>query len=83
MGSKEFLEICKEHIIEYKDKADNTSLSVENMYVVWHCKTLQNYKTLLTTNIPDGMYYELTFNGNKNELYMDVYKKWQNMCFII
>ena len=45
------------------------------MYLfVWSCKTLQNNKALLSTNISDGMYYECTYNGDKNELYFDAYK---------
>ena len=52
-----------------------------DVYVVWYCKTLQNHKALLSTNVSDGMYYEMTFNGDKNQLYMDAYKKWQNICF--
>ena len=24
------------------------------------------------------MYYELTYNGDKKELYLDAYKKWEN-----
>ena len=42
------------------------------------CKTLQNSKTLLSTTANDGMYYELTYNGDKEELYLDAYKKWEN-----
>ncbi len=49
--------------------------------MVWSCKTLQNSKALLSTTVPDGMYYELTYNGDKHELYFDAYKKFQNMCF--
>lgn len=30
---------------------------------------------------PDGMYYEFTYNGDKDELYMDAYKKWENICY--
>jgi hypothetical protein len=26
------------------------------------------------------MYYELTYNGDKDELYLDAYKKWENLC---
>ena len=39
------------------------------------CKTLQNNKALLSTNIYDGMYFECTYNGDKKELYIDAYKK--------
>ena len=26
------------------------------------------------------MYYEITYNGAKHELYFDAYKKWENLC---
>ena len=35
------------------------------------------------TTLYDGMYYEFTFNGDKNELYLDAYKKWENICYQI
>lgn len=37
-----------------------------------------NAKALLSTTVSDGMYYELTYNGDKKELYLDAYKKWEN-----
>ena len=42
------------------------------------CKTLQNNKALLSTTLFDGMYYECTYNGDKKEMYVDTYKKWEN-----
>lgn len=30
--------------------------------------------------VDDGMYYEITHNGDKKETYLDVYKKWENQC---
>lgn len=85
MGSQEFLNICKAKVADYFnghcEKTDLVDITVNDVYVVWYCKTLQNHKALLSTNAPDGMYYELTFNGDRNELYMDAYKKWQNICF--
>lgn len=44
-------------------------------------KTLQNNKALLSTTVPDGMYYEITYNGDKRECYFDAYKKWENRCY--
>ena len=44
------------------------------------CKALQNHKALVSTPRPDGMYYELTYNGDKRELYFDAYKKFENRC---
>lgn len=84
MGTKEFLEWCTEEVIRYfnsrVDKTDNKVLKEDDVFVVWNCKTLQNNKALLSTTVSDGLYYGFTFNGNKEELYMDVYKKWENIC---
>ena len=84
MGSKEFLELCKHKIVEYYnervDKIDNTQITLDDVFVVWYCKTLQNHKALISTTVSDGMYYELTYNGDKNEIYLDAYKKWENKC---
>ena len=82
MGSKEFAEKCKEivkqYAIEHLDKSDN--MPNFEIFVVWSCKTLQNNKALLSTTLYDGMYYELTYNGDKKELYFDAYKKFENKC---
>lgn len=56
-------------------------MNPDEVYVVWYCKSLQNHKALLSTPAPDGMYYEFTYNGDRNELYMDAYKKWKNIKF--
>lgn len=84
MGSQEFLNICKYKVADYfnshKDKSDALEdMTFDQVYVVWYCKTLQNHKALLSTPVADGMYYELTYNGDKNELYFDAYKKWENV----
>lgn len=82
--SYKFEVICKNAIIDYfnnkVDKTDNVKIGIKDVYVVWMCKTLKNSKALLSTNIPDGLYYECTYNGEKDELYLDVYKKWENIC---
>ena len=80
--SYKFEVICKNIIIDYfnsnADKTDNKKIGIEDVFVVWMCKTLKNSKALLSTNVPDGIYYELTYNGEKDEIYLDVYKKWEN-----
>lgn len=51
--------------------------SAFDTFVAWRCKALQNYKALITTNIQTlGLYFEITYNGDKNEAYLDVYKKF-------
>lgn len=66
----------------YNDQAGKDEISAvtaEDVYVVWFCKTLQNWKALLSTDLPDGMYFEVTYNGDKKEAYLDVYKKIRNI----
>lgn len=84
MGSKEFEKMCIEFVKEYMnkhlDKTDKREpVTEEDVFVVWSCKTLQNNKALLSTTVSDGMYYECTYNGDKDEMYADVYKKWDNI----
>ena len=68
-------------LTEKKEKTDIIpEMKAEDVYVVWYSKTLQNHKALLSTPVSDGMYYEITYNGDRNELYFDAYKKWENIC---
>lgn len=82
MESEEFLNICKGKVAEYSTE-NGTEVTPGEIFVVWYCKTLQNHKALLSTPQPDGMYFELTYNGDKTELYFDAYKKQENICFNI
>lgn len=54
-------------------------LLFEDVYVVWFAKVLQNFKVLVSTNVPDLRYYEVTFNGDLNKFYLDVYVKEANV----
>lgn len=84
MDSQKFLRLAVDAVVRYYNandgKARNTLIGVDDVYVVWSCKTLGNNKALLSTAIPDSMYYEITYNGAKNEIYFDAYKRWENQC---
>lgn len=73
----------KGHLVTYinekLEKTDGLTIDESYIYVVWFAKTLQHAKALFSTTLPDGMYYELTFNGDKDELYIDAYKKFDNV----
>ena len=64
--------------IDLVDKSEPTP--EYKVCVVWYCKTLQNFKALLSTTLSDGMYYEVTYNGDREEIYLDAYKKFENRC---
>lgn len=87
MDNQKFVEFAKKDVVDYfnsyKEITDEGRLTPEDVYVVWLCKTLQNNKALLSTTVWDGMYYEVTYNGDKNEMYLDAYKKWDNKCIKI
>ena len=82
MDEKKFLDFCKGQVANYTnehlDKTDNKQITKDDVFMVWCCKTLQNNKALLSTTLFDGMYYEITYNGDKDEAYIDAYKKWEN-----
>ena len=77
-----FDEISMNLVRDYaKNHLDKSDGDVDfNIYIVWKCKILQNWKYLISTTLSDGMYYELTFNGDKQEWYLDAYKKFENVC---
>lgn len=72
------LNIVKEYILEHLDRSDN--VPDFELFTVWKCKTLQNWKWLISSTLFDGMYYEVTYNGDKKEFYLDAYKKFENRC---
>lgn len=72
------LTLVRNYILEHLDKSD--PVPEFDVYTVWKCKTLQNWKYMISSTISDGMYYEVTFNGDKGEFYLDAYKKFENRC---
>lgn len=83
MDNAAMLEKAKQIVVDYfnmhADATDHKQITKDDVFIVWFCKTLQNWKALVSTTIPDGMYYEITHNGDKGETYLDAYKKWENV----
>ncbi len=82
MNEKVFIAKCrdlvKKYATEHLDKSDK--IPEFDVFVAWNVKVLQNNKALLSTTLFDGMYYEVTYNGDKKEFYFDAYKKFENKC---
>ena len=82
MSNDAMLKRAKELVVNYfndhVEKTDNKKITEDDVFIVWFSKTLQNWKYLLSSTLFDGMYYELTYNGDKEEWYLDAYKKFEN-----
>ena len=70
--------MVENYIMEHLDKSD--PFPEFEVYIVWKCKALQNWKYLISSSLSDGMYYEMTYNGDKKVWYLDAYKKFENRC---
>ena len=73
--------LVEEYILNHLDKSDGKIKF--DVYIVWKCKILQNWKYLISSSLPDGMYYEMTYNGDTKEWYLDAYKKFDNKTIIV
>lgn len=75
---KEALDITRKVL---QDSYGYTSdvVAEDKMFVVWSCKTLQNWKAIVGgTDIKELI--EVTYNGDKSETYVDVYENKLNVA---
>lgn len=81
MDEKRFSELARGLVAGYSNEVNpENQITPEDVYIVWMCKTLQNSKAMLSTPVLDTRYYEVTYNGDKEEAYLDAYVKEQNAC---
>jgi len=77
-----FMDRAKKAVVDKQnsglDPEDEFFITVNDVYIVWFVKALQNWKALVSTNKPNGLYYEITYDGNVNQAYLDVYAKVSN-----
>ena len=75
MNYNEFMEKCIDMVIEYYNNlfeiTDNYHLTEDDVNIVSMYTILNNHKALLSTNVFDGMYYEITFSNDENCFYFD------------
>ncbi len=79
MTSSEFEIICKNELIKELREKYNEDYKFQELHLVWYAKELQNYKCTICDLRPTNQrYYECTYNGDKDELYVDIYEKAHN-----
>lgn len=69
---------CKRNLMEIIRERYHEEYKIGDLHVVWFSKTLQNMKSVLVDNGPNNRIYECTLNGEKNEIYFDLYDKDAN-----
>lgn len=80
----EFRSAAKKAVVDYWNASKSLSkkygeITPKKVYVVWQVKVLQNFKALLAVNFEgDNMYFEATYDGDKNVIYLDAYHKVAN-----
>lgn len=75
LEAKKVLAYYYNELAELLPHEPKDEITVEEIYVVWFCKIIQNWKALVGTDRDDGMYYEITYNGNKKEFYVHSYHR--------
>lgn len=69
--------VVTKYIRDHLDPSDPAATF--EVYVVWYCYILGGWKALVSSTLPDGMYYEVTFNTANGELYLDAYKRFDHV----
>jgi hypothetical protein len=83
-NSNEFQKTARELVVkEYNSRiGEEHHITVENVFVVWWSKVLQNWKALIATDNPeDRTYYEVTYDGQTRVAYVDTYVKINNASY--
>lgn len=71
-------EIEKRIVVNWYKNTKNIDVKLEDVFVVWQCKTIQNKKWIMSTQRNDHYLFELTYNGDKEEFYLDCYEKFDH-----
>ena len=69
-------QLVVDYFNSHVDPTDNVQLTMDDAYVTWFNYTLGNWKELVSTTVPDGKYYEVTYNADAKKTYVDVYIKF-------
>lgn len=82
MDNDAYIKNAKSFAAKALSEVHKESVSDNDVFIVWFCKTLQNWKALISTRLFDTSdYVEVTFNGDDNETYVDVYSKNINIVY--
>jgi hypothetical protein len=69
-----------DYVREHLDPSDgkHATFGIDEVYVVSFTYVLGNWKAMLSTTLPDGMYYEVTFDIRRRVAHLDPYKRFDH-----
>lgn len=85
MTNEAFIERAKDLVVQYISEhfeKPEVPAQLYHVFVVWNAYILGNIKCLISTDRKDGMYYEVTYNRDKREIYFDAYEKVRNTAIM-
>lgn len=77
----EYYENLIKSVLKSHVNKESNIITDKDISITWFSKTLQNWKALAITNLNDNKYYELTFDGDKERIYLDEYDKLSNTVY--
>lgn len=81
MTKEKFISVSKRMVTEYynryvtKNNPNGEKASMNNISVIGFYNKSGNYRLLLSTPTSDGLYYEVTYDKNTDEINSYAYKK--------
>lgn len=78
MTSYEFEKVAKNAVVKLMKEKHNIDLTVQELDLVWFAHELGYKKCTLWAQKLGHYYPEVTYNRDKNEIYVDIYLKQSN-----
>lgn len=72
-------ELVRDNYNEHHASDDiDPPLVVDDLYIVWFTKVLSSWRAQVQSTVVRGLLWMVTFNGPKNDAYIEVFRKINN-----
>lgn len=75
-------QVVVDQINNSKNNRSTRRIDEKGVYVVWFTKVLGNWKAIVASPIVRTYMWEVTYNGGKDEIYIDVYRRQESVKII-
>lgn len=82
MDNNIFIKQAKNLVSKWYEISENKKVETDYLFVVWLNKIIKNNKAMIGCSLPEEVrYFEVTWDGYKEKMYLDVYEKEDKMIF--